>query len=57
MAITQKTKDPATGTPLKISGTWEEWAVPTPHRPPLVTNLVIRHERGKDRIVITTNRT
>ena len=57
MAITQKIKDLATGTPLKISGTREEWAVPTPHRPALVTNLVIRHERGKDRIVITTNRT
>jgi hypothetical protein len=33
MAITQKTKDPATGTPLNISGTREEWIVPTPHRP------------------------
>jgi len=55
MANTQKTKDPATGTSLKISGTREEWAVPTPHV--LVTNLVIRHERGKDRIMITTNRT
>jgi hypothetical protein len=31
-----KTKDPATGTPLKISGTREEWAVPTPHVAPMI---------------------
>ena len=40
MAITQKTKDPATGTPLKISGTREEWAVTTPHVAPIVLLLL-----------------
>ena len=40
MAITQKTKDPATGTPLKLSGTREEWTVPTPHVAPIVLLLL-----------------
>ena len=40
MAITQKTKDPATGTPLKLSGTREEWAVPTTHVAPIMLLLL-----------------
>jgi hypothetical protein len=61
---TQKTQDWTTQTPLKtgdelwcsgrVSSSWSACGI---RRVTLVTNLVIRHEWGKDHIVITTNGT
>ena len=55
---TQKTKDRATRTPLKTGGELmcfgkvsSSWSTTDTRRVTLVTNLVIRHAWGKDRIV------
>ena len=55
---TQKTKDRATRTPLKTGGELmcfgkvsSSWSTTDTRRVTLVTNLVIRHAWGKDRII------
>ena len=62
--ITLKTKDWALQTPLKTGGelrcsvkTSSSCSTCGTSRITLVTNQLISHERGKDQIVITTNRT
>jgi hypothetical protein len=61
---TQKTKDRATPTPLKAEGglgcserVSSSYSTCDINRITLAMNPVISHERGKDRIVITTNGT
>ena len=54
---TQKTKDRATQTPLRIGGIMYTCSTSGIRRVTLVTIPVISHELGKDQIVITTNGT
>ena len=60
--ITQKTKDRARRIPLQTRGELRgsrrvssSCSTCGPRRVTIVTNPVISHERGEDRIVITTN--